>query len=100
MIPEYSRKSLAIGIPGLVLQILCYVVPDFFWNKSSAGSAGMPLWAIIASSVGLTVSSLLLVVGLGYYAKSKGYTGALGLLGLLSCVGLIIVAVLPDKTKK
>ena len=100
MIPEYSRKSLAIGIPGLALLILCDVVPDLFWTKSSASSAGMPLWAMIASSVGITVSSLLLVVGLGYYAKSKGYSGALGLLGVLSCVGLIIVAVLPDKTKK
>jgi hypothetical protein len=99
MIPEYSRKSLAIGIPGLVLQILCYVGPDLLW-KSGAGLAGMPLWAMIASSVGVTVSSLLLIVGLGYYAKSKGYTGALGLLGVLSCVGLIIVAVLPDRTKK
>ena len=100
MIPEYSRKSLAVGIPGLFLQILCYVGPDLLWTKSSAGLAGMPLWAMIASSVGVTVSSLLLVVGLGYYAKSKGYSGALGLLGLLSCVGLIIVAVLPDRTKK
>ena len=57
-------------------------------------------WAAIASSVGITVSTILLILGLGYYAKSKGYAGALGLLGLLSCVGLIIVAVLPDKTKK
>jgi 4-amino-4-deoxy-L-arabinose transferase-like glycosyltransferase len=100
MIPEYSRKSLAIGIPGLVLQILCYEMPDFLWARSSYGLSGMPLWAAIASSAGITVSTILLIIGLGYYAKSKGYTGALGLLGLLSCVGLIIVAVLPDKTKK
>jgi hypothetical protein len=100
MISEYSRKSLAIGILGLVLQILCYVLPDVLWTKSTDGSTGMPLWAVIASSGGIIGSIVLIIVGLGYYAKSKGYSGGWGFLGLLSCIGLIVLAVLPDKTKK
>ena len=31
------------------------------------------------------------------YAQGKGYPGALGLLGLLSCIGLIILVCLPDR---
>ena len=42
---------------------------------------------------------VLLVVGLCFYAKAKGYHAALGLLGLLSCIGLLILALMRDKTK-
>ena len=33
------------------------------------------------------------------YAQGKGYPGFLGLLGIFSCIGLVILAVLPDKNK-
>ena len=42
---------------------------------------------------------ILLIVGLCFYAKAKGYPAALGLLGLLSCIGLLILALMRDKTK-
>jgi len=44
-------------------------------------------------------SVILVIIGLGYYAKAKGYSAVLGLLGLLSCIGLFALAVLPDKTE-
>jgi hypothetical protein len=42
---------------------------------------------------------VLFCLGCGDYAKSKGYSPALGLVGLIGCIGLIILAVLPDKWK-
>ncbi len=39
----------------------------------------------------------MLIIGLGYYAKAKGYSRWLGLLGLFSWVGIIVLAVLKDK---
>jgi hypothetical protein len=49
--------------------------------------------------LGVLLGAVLLIIGLGYYAKGKGYSAVLGLLGLFSCIGLLILAVLPDKTK-
>ena len=42
---------------------------------------------------------VMLMVGLCYYALAKGYSKWLGLLGLLSRIGLIVLACLPDRTK-
>ena len=39
----------------------------------------------------------LLIVGLGYYAMSRGQSKWFGALGLLSCLGLIVLALLPKK---
>lgn len=75
MIKEYNSKSLAFGIPGLILQSIF-----LFLN---------PLISLIGS--------ILLIIGLGYYAKGKGYPGYLGLLGLLSWLGIVILALLKDK---
>ena len=55
-------------------------------------------WIGIGSEFGLLAGTILFVVGVGCYARAKGYRGTLGFLGFLSCVGLLIVALLPDKT--
>ena len=91
MIAEYHRKSLMLGIPGLVLQLVCNVL----LSASGAQSRGL-VWIFWA---GVLLGSVLLIIGLGYYTKGKGYSGLLGLLGLLSCIGVLIVALLPDKTR-
>jgi hypothetical protein len=77
-----NAKSMMIGVPGLILQgVGTYVI---------GGVTGY----------GVSVAGgILLILGLCFYARGKGYTMALGLLGLLSIVGLIILAVLPDKRK-
>jgi len=94
MIREYSRKSLAIGIPAIALQ----AVPVLVWGN--VGIMSSSTWVTTASVVVPLVGSALFIVALCYYAKAKGYNGALGLLGMLSCLGLLIVALLPDRTKK
>ena len=94
MIREYSRKSLAIGIPAIAL----LSVPVLVWGN--AGIMSSNTWVTTASVVLPIAGSALFIVALCYYAKAKGYNGALGLLGMLSCVGLLIIALLPDRTKK
>jgi hypothetical protein len=95
MIPEYNRKSLLLGLPGLGLQIVCYALINI---TASGGAPGL-LSFLPLLQLGVVAGLVLLVIGLCYYAKSKGYNALFGLLGLLSCLGLIILAVLPDKTK-
>ena len=100
MIPEYNRKSLALGIPGLLLQIGCQVAINLIAAKAKAGGGAAPPAALsFALLAGMLLGTILLITGLCYYAKGKGYSGVLGLLGLLSCLGLLILAILPDKTK-
>jgi hypothetical protein len=99
MIPEYNRKSLAFGIPGLLLQIGCQVAINLMATKAKAGGGALPADLVFLFLAGALVGTILLITGLCYYAKGKGYSGVLGLLGLLSCLGLLILAILPDKTK-
>jgi len=49
----------------------------------------------------LVILRLLLIIpwlwGLSEYSKSKGYSGVWCLLGLIGCIGLLILVVMPDK---
>lgn len=78
-----NKKSFVFGVPGLALQVVGNVV------SQSAGTAA-------GSAVSL-VGTVLLVYGLSFYARSRGQNPWLGLLGLLSCLGMIILAVLPRR---
>jgi hypothetical protein len=49
--------------------------------------------------IGSALSALMLMVALGLYAKAKGQSVLWGLLAVLSCIGILVVALLPDKTK-
>ena len=99
MIAKYNRKSLALGIPGLVLQTGCFFTSNLIAAKAkSSGAAPSDSLALLLAA-GTLVGAVLLIIGLGFYAKAKGYSALLGLLGLLSCIGLLILAALPDKTK-
>ena len=99
MITEYKRKSLAFGIPGLVLQIGCTALVRILAPKTGDQSAASQEWITLSLAIGSLIGLLLLIVGLRHYAKAKGYSAVLGLLGLLSLLGILILAVLPDKTK-
>jgi len=77
MIKKYNNISLALGVPGLIIQIY-------------GGINHVPIISF--------VGGVLLIVGLAYYAKSKNRHPAWGLLGLLSIIGVIILALLPDKS--
>jgi hypothetical protein len=99
MIAEYNRKSLRLGVPGLLLQMGCTILIKMLAPKTRDHSGAPPEWVAYLLLAGTLAGVVLFIVGLCYYAKGKGYSGVLGLLGLLSCLGLLILAVLPDKTK-
>ena len=56
-----------------------------------------PRVVLIGSFVALG-GSLLLIIGLGFYAKAKGRHPAWGLMGLLSLIGVLVLACLTDRT--
>ena len=99
MIPEYNRKSLLLGIPGLLIQIGFIFLPRIAVALGADPAARLPQWAVWGMILGPLLGAVLLIIGLCYYAKAKGYSVVLGLLGLFSCIGMLILAVLPDKTK-
>lgn len=90
MIAQYNRRSLALGVPGLLLQ----TAPIFHDALPPHGE-----WVHVLTGLMVLAGWVMLVVGLCYYALAKGYSKWLGLLGLLSCVGLIVLACLPDRTR-
>lgn len=74
---EENNKSLMFGVPGLLLQI---------------GGVEYPILSLIGT--------ILLLIGLAFYAKAKGRHPAWCLLGLFSIFGIIGLALLKDLTKE
>lgn len=70
-------------------------------------SSSSPFWTSLShlSRIYLALEAVslaglvLLIVGLRYYAKAKGYSAAFGLLGFLGVIGIFIMVVLPDKNR-
>jgi hypothetical protein len=88
MLPDKKTKTnIGVGI-GIILQIVGYVL-------DRAGGAG----AIVGALLGLT-GTVFFIWGCMNYAEGKGHTQWIGLLGLLSCVGLVILVCLPDHHKE
>ncbi|MEO6600107.1 MAG: hypothetical protein ABIQ16_09565, partial [Polyangiaceae bacterium] len=73
-----NNRSLAIGGLGLALQ-----------GGASAAVPGQP------GAMLRFAGAILLVIGLSCYAKMRGQSPWLGLLGLLSCLGVIVLVLLP-----
>jgi hypothetical protein len=83
MIRRYNNLSLALGVPGLILQIVGFVLQR---------SAGKEALGLVVALLG----TALLVTGLGFYALSRGRNPAWCLLGLLGIIGLVALALLKD----
>jgi hypothetical protein len=84
MLAQYRTKTnIGVGI-GIVLQILGRML--------AKGGEGGVLIGLALGVAGL----VFFIWGCMNYAEGKGHSKWLGLLGLLSCLGLIILAVLPD----
>jgi hypothetical protein len=76
---RYNRISLAWGISGILLQVVGLGIEQ-------------PLVTLLGT--------VLLVVGLAYYAKAKGRSAAWCLMGFLSIIGLIVLVCLKDRSKE
>jgi peptidoglycan/LPS O-acetylase OafA/YrhL len=96
MIANYNRKSLVIGIPGLILQGISYLAEQGVANPATPHSEWIHLPLLLLFLAG----TAMLIWGLRYYAKAKGQPTALCLLGLLGLLGLIVLAMLRDNTKQ
>ncbi len=81
MIKKYNNISLAIGVPGIVLQF-----------------AGMFMTRFESQNYTLLtlLGTLLLMVALGYYAVSKGRSPLWCLAGFAGILGLIVLGLLKD----
>jgi hypothetical protein len=75
-----TNTNVGVGL-GIILQIVSGRMDGFLGLIIGLAGTAAFLW------------------GCFNYAKGKGYPSLLGLLGLLSCIGLLILVVLPDKHK-
>ncbi len=88
-----NRKSLMFGVPGIALQI----VGNLLFR--SGNPATLDPTKLLGLAI-LLLGTVLLIFGLSLYARAKGHNGWWGLTGLLSIIGLIVLACLPDRRKK
>ena len=92
MIAEKQTKSnIGVGV-GFVLAVGGRVLAGMGATSQNQS------FTILGIVVGL-VGTAVFVWGCVNYAQGKGYSPWLGLLGLLSCIGLIVLVILPDKHK-
>jgi hypothetical protein len=79
-----------LGGPGIILQI---------GGQLTAVNKNSPQSLALLGEAAMFIGTVLLITGLCYYAKAKGHSPVWGLAGLLSCLGLLILALLKDKAK-
>lgn len=97
MVPAYKKKA-NLGIGGSILAVVLmfvYITAIAHPSPNASQNNGDPLVMVL-----MLISSGLFFWGLYNYAKSKGRTGWLALLGFLNLIGLIILVMLPNKLKK
>ena len=83
-----NMLSFAFAVPGLLATFSSGIVArEMNLPRDQAGAIG----GVVAIG-----GTLLVAVGLCFYARYKGRSPLWGLLGLLSCVGILLLAVLPD----
>jgi hypothetical protein len=100
MNPKYTRTSLIVGISGLTLQTVCYALVKVLAQRARDHLPVPPEWVAYLLVAGVLLGGILLILALCDFAKAKGYSGFVGLLlGLCSCLGLVVLVLLPDRTK-
>jgi O-antigen/teichoic acid export membrane protein len=85
MIKRYNNLSFVFGVPGLIVQIVGNVL------RAQQPNSLLPILVVLGGTG-------LLLVGFAYYALAKGRNPAWCLVAFLSCIGLIILALLKDKS--
>ena len=81
MLAKYKAPTNGFIAVGLLFQIMAIFLSE------------TPLGGVIR-----VVGGVLVIVGCCFYAKGKGHSAALGLLGILSIIGLLILICLKDRT--
>lgn len=82
MLAEYKTKTnIGVGIGIVVLVVGEVVLGGLFGRLIALFGLGLFIWGCMS------------------YMKGKGYHGAWGLLGLFWLVGLIVLAIFPDRHK-
>ena len=88
MLPEKkTNTNIGIGL-GILLQI------------AGRGLAYANEAAAIPAMILTLLGAVFFIWGCMNYAEGKGHSKWLGLLGFLSCIGLIILIILPDHHKQ
>lgn len=85
-----QRKATLFAPLGIVLSLIA----QLFFIGSQRDSNPMVVAAAFSS---LIASVICWYIGLGAFARSKGYPGTCGALGLLGCVGALILALMPNR---
>lgn len=88
MLPEKKTKTnIGVGI-GIILQIAGR-------SLTTTSNEGAILALIL-----VVVGAVFFIWGCMNYAEGKGHSKWLGLLGFLSCIGLLILVLMPDRHKE
>jgi hypothetical protein len=86
---EDRHKMYALSFPLLTFGLL------------AQGSGWLGRWSFPAAGAVLSVvGTVLVIVGVAFRALDKGRSPAWGILGLLSFVGVIVVAALPNRNTR
>jgi hypothetical protein len=88
MLPEKKTKTnIGVGL-GILIQCARFFLVDQGYISPTVG--------LILTIVGV----IFFTWGCMNYAEGKGHSKWLGLLGLLSCIGLLVLIFLPDRNKE
>jgi len=87
MIMEYNRTSLRFGIPGALLQFPGPFLIEYLWPQ-------IDLLPKCVAGLG----SILLLIGLSYYARAKGRHPGWCLFAFLSWFGILVLALLEGRS--
>ena len=88
MIRRYNNISLAVGIPGLIVQIIGVTVAVIGAKEEQPSPLG-----VLISLIG----SGMLIIGLAYYAKAKGRRWVWCFFGFFSLMGILVLFLLADR---
>ncbi len=89
--------SLALGIPGLALQVLSLPLYPILLGRTFPPTGPSPAGTVFA--LVQVLGAVLLISGLWFNARYKGRAGAWAFIGLLSCIGFIVLALIGKRCR-
>jgi hypothetical protein len=95
MIAKYNRRSFYWGIPGIILQNTGLMAMLIYSTRPDPTASILLQFTLMHFVWG--VGTVLLLIGLGYYAVAKGRNAVWCLAAILGIFGLIILALLKDR---